>query len=433
MEDQSTPNQPQSWQTVISSFILNEGKLSDTKKVQSLAKKLGEPFTKEVDKRTPENIYLNYLVSICDGLSPATHIAKLTHSSSKSSSLVDLRLDEHNTSYLSSTSVKATFDGTYDNAALSNYVKFFLLKQNGQILFNALQAGHQTILAPFALNEAEADTWHDVLKRRYEKTPHSDSLLKQVYFPVEENYHLLQVLKSSSLLQALHLTYFDKESRKPYDKANKQRQKAKYSETKTVSFPHSAKLKTVQSQPQNVSVLNGGRSGGKIHLFSSQPPIWTSNLKPPNKHSLFSGEYAYYSQTQTCLDIIAAYLIGYELAGLSQRHPDKYAKLENLVNQLVDSLCNYVLRIHSLEPSWSQESDLKLTHQYWLDPHRKDEEFVKGRQTSDYKAEVVVDFANWLNSQLNKREKGLNLGKEQQRLWIKMTKENFRTFNELLD
>ena len=43
---------------------------------------------------------------------------------------------------------------------------------------------------------------------------------------------------------------------------------------------NTAKIATVASQPQNVSVLNGKRAG-KIHLFSSQPPVWQSQLTAP--------------------------------------------------------------------------------------------------------------------------------------------------------
>jgi len=411
---------PRNWQEAITDFILNEAKFSDQKKILTHTKKQGEEFLRSANKRSPENIYINYVVSICESLSPATHVSKITHSSSNASSIIGSFFPEKNQKYVTSSNSKVFVDGAYDNAALSNYVKFLLLQFDGQYLYEELIKDHSTVLEKFSLNPEENRLWYKTIS-------------KQSYFPVKQDYHLLQILKSSSLLQTIQLTYFDKEVRKPLDKAKNQRKKNKFSETATVTFPNLAKLKTVQSQPQNVSVLNGGRSGGRICLFSAHPPAWKTSLKPPNGQSLFFGEFSRYTQTKTVLDIIAAYLVGYELAQLSQRHPDKYKKLNKLINQLVDGLCDYAVRLHNLSPNWSRDSKLKLTHQYWLDPHRGDADFQSARASSEYKTEIVEDFANWVNRQLSWREKGLNLGTEQQRQWIKMSHENFRLFNELTD
>lgn len=420
-----------SWEELISQFILIEAKLSDSAKVNTLTKKLGDPYLNESSKRSPQNIFINYVVRICDNIAPATHISKITHSSNNGSSIID-QITDSNSSYLSSNSAKRFIDGSYDNAALSAYVKFLMIQNEKEYLFQKI-IEDSSILQPFAIDANEASFWHRSFQENKALHPRSDALNKQIYFPVGQDYHLLQVLKSSSLLQAIQMTSFDKDSRKVYDKAKKSRNKRKYCSTQSLHYPRLAKLKTVQSQPQNVSVLNGGRSGGRITLFSCAPPIWKPSLKPPRGKSLFNGEFQYYPQTNTCLDIITAYLTGYELAGLSQRHPDKYKKLERLVNQLVDSLCDYTARIHQLDSGWSKDSQLKISHQHWLDPYRKDLEYQQSRGNNHYLPEIVEDFAKWLNSQLRKREKGLSLGKEQQQLWEKMTKENFRKFHALID
>lgn len=422
------------WDEIIKNYILNEAKFNDPKKVESHAKKLGDSWLNDIEKRGIENIYINYVVSICNSLTPATHISKLTHSSNGGSSIIGEKYQTANHKYVSSTSVKTTIDGTYDSAALSNYTKFLLLENQGKVLFDEILKDNSKILDNFSIDSEESQQWYSLLRERYLSKPKSDALTKQLYFPIGNGeYHLLQVLKSSSLLQAVHFSYFDKEERKPYDIAKNQRKKGKYDATNTVDFPNLAKIKTVQSQPQNVSVLNGSRGGGRIPLFSCQPPTWKSSLQPPKGLSMFYGEFNFYQQVNTIIDIISAYLVGYSTANLSQKHPDKYKKLSSLVNQLVDILCDYAVRIQALQPNWSEGSKLKLIHQYWLDPYRECEEFQLGRKASDYKTIIVSDFANWLNQRINKKESVLNLGEEQYRLWVKMAEENFRTFNELID
>lgn len=432
-EINNLPEHPKTWKERISKYILEEGKFSDSKKVQTHAKKLGEAFTQNISERSPENIYINYVVSICESLFPATHIAKITHSSSNGAAFVESLHSVKKESYISSGSTIQTIDGSYDNAALSGYVKFLLLEHQGVILFQELSKENCNILDDFQITSSEATEWYKKLNERLLKKPQSDALTKQAYFPVRDNYHLLQILKSSSLLQGIHLTYFEKEARKPYEKSKKQYQKTKFSEDYHVSFPQMAKLKTVQSQPQNVSVLNGARGGGKINLFSAKPPSWKNSLKPPQGPSLFYSEFNYYSQTKTCLDILAAYLVGYEIAGLSERHPDRYSNLHKMINQLVDGVCDYASRIHELPAGWSEKSKLKPSQQYWLDPLRDDADFQGLKAMSNYKKEIVLDFANWVNQQITKREKGLNLGTEHKKLWVKMAQKNFRQYNELID
>ena len=439
MQENAVETVATSWDAKIRSFIQDEAKLNDPKKVESHAKKLGDTWVNEIGKRSAENIYINCVISKCKNITLATHISKLTHSSNKGSSMIGEKYYSDNFKYLSSTSVKTTVDGT-SSAAFSEYTKFLILEHEGVILFEEILKDNSTILDAYSINLDEAKQWYKELRERYLSKPKlkSDALTKQIYFPLgHDEYLLLQILKSSSLLQAVHLSYFENEARQPYDKAKEQREKGKFDLMNTMDFPNLAKLNTVQSREKhkllNISVLNSLRDDGRIPLFSCEPPAWKSKLQPPKGLSMFNGEFNCDKKVNTIVGIIAAYLVGYSKADLSQRHPKKYHKIARLVNQLVDILCDYALRIQEISPNWSRGSELKTVHQYWLDPYRDDTEFIAARQTSDYKSIIVSDFANWLNQSINKKESGLNLGDEQYRLWVKMTQENFRTFNELMD
>jgi CRISPR-associated protein Csy1 len=57
-----------------------------------------------------------------------------------------------------------------------------------------------------------------------------------------------------------------------------------------------------------------------------------------------------------------------------------------------------------MKPGWSAQADcqLNLAEQCWLDPNRalSDDDFAARYQRGDWKDEVCLRFANWLNASL---------------------------------
>lgn len=122
----------------------------------------------------------------------------------------------------------------------------------------------------------ESDTYENIRKKILalvqpgEKIS-TNSKIKQVYFPVEDNYHLLSILNNSGLIFELRKRMdslrFSEEQKNLRDKMRK----GEYSEQ---SYSEIYNLTTIGyggTKPQNISVLNN-QNGGKANLFLSIPP-----------------------------------------------------------------------------------------------------------------------------------------------------------------
>jgi len=107
--------------------------------------------------------------------------------------------------------------------------------------------------------------------------------------------------------------------------------------------------------------------------------------------------------------------------------------IQNHINVIVDSLFDYVTQIHNLteQAGWSQYSELRQSHQFWLDPYRQDDKFQKQRQETNWKNEICQDFSFWLNKQL--KHKQLTLGKHQADYWGKLFKPQLREFEAITE
>nr|WP_237666057.1 MULTISPECIES: type I-F CRISPR-associated protein Csy1 [unclassified Vibrio] len=364
------------------------------------------------------NIWIARSVEISEGVLPATHCAKLTHSSSSGSSILDTSSNSR-TEYISTSSMQErTIDGTYLNAVFSKQVKFLMLKHNDSYLFEDIQKGNGSSLAYFAEDDEELSYWLESYQAILNKKLRADILQKQLYFPLAQNYHLLALLQPSSLIQKLYERCFDQEVRKKQDQFTKSRNASKFIPGVQQSFVGVSKLLITQSQHQNATVFNGKR-GGIQRLFNTQPPTWVVQIKPPiNQKSWFYNGIPN-SVVKTDVDYLRDFLLRNERLSLSTRNPQKRKWLIKWGQSLTDTVLFYAQQIQLLPEGWSgvESIKLKLSQQYFLDPYRDDEAFQTARKTTDWQSEVSKDFAKWVNGKLIGKDKRFTPQPEHTKLW----------------
>ena len=364
------------------------------------------------------NIWISRSVEISEGVLPATHCAKLTHSSSSGSSILDESRNSR-TDYISTASLQEKIiDGTYPNATLSKQVKFLMLEHKGCYLFEEIQKGNSSVFSNFSENDNELNYWLESYQTVLNEKPKTDILLKQLYFPVADSYHLLTLLQSSSLSQCLHKHCFDKEARKKQVKFTNARKSKKFIPDGHQSLIGVSKLLITQSQHQNATVLNGKR-GGIQRLFNTLPPTWTSQTNPPiNQKSWFYRGIPNLA-VKTDIDYLRDFLLRNEKLSLSTRNPQKRKWLIKWGQSLTDAVLFYAQQIQMLPEGWTKKQGikLKLSQQYFLDPCRNDEVFQTARKSANWQAEVSKDFANWLNSKLVGKDKLFTPQAEHTKLW----------------
>lgn len=364
------------------------------------------------------NIWIARSVEISDGILPATHCAKLTHSSSPGSSILDVSNDSRN-EYISTSSIQdKTIDGTYLNAVFSKQVKFLMLKFNDSYLFEEIQKGNGAALAYFAEDDEELSYWIKSYQAILNEKTNADVLQKQLYFPLAQNYHLLAVLQPSSLTQALYERCFDKEARKKQEQYTTARNASKFIPDVQQSFVGVNKLLITQSQHQNATVLNGKR-GGIQRLFNAQPPIWEMQIKPPTNQKSWFYRGIPNSAVKTDIDYLRDFLLRNEQLSLSTRNPQKRKWLIKWGQSLTDTILFFAQKVQLLPAGWSEMKgiQLKLSQQYFLDPYRDDEAFQATRKATDWQADVCKDFAKWLNGKLIGKDKRFTPQPEHTKLW----------------
>jgi CRISPR-associated protein Csy1 len=396
-----------------------------------------EDFSKDIEfisnKNNFVNIWICRSVELSEGVVPGTHIAKLSHSSSAGSSILD-RNDIKDNRYLTTSSLaKEIIDGTYPDARLSKQVKFLLLENKGSKLFDEILKGNYSVFSGLENSSDELDSWGGKYTAYLTRPPKTDFLLKQLYFPVENNYHLLSLLPSSSLAQKFYGNHFAKDVRKTKEKTNKARLSEIYAKDLSIRLPSVARLLVTQSQPQNVSVLNGSR-GGAIRLLSSQPPTWKSQIKPPINSKSWFDRGVPFSAIKEDIEYLRSFFLRFEQLNLSTKDPKKWIWLTTWGCRILSNVLFYAESIQNLPSGWSCALDvkLKLEQQYFLDPYRTDEVFSKAKEVSDWQNVVAIDFARWLNRKIQGNEKKFTPLAEHTKLWKELMLRQLREQNQMV-
>lgn len=182
----------------------------------------------------------------------------------------------------------------------------------------------------------------------------SDQRLKQVYFPVDDEYHLLTVLPASSLM------YMLKRKLKPmiehgWDARNKKN--AAYGQAYS-NLPGITVTKFGGTKPQNISLLNY-KNGGNAYLLPSLPPqLEQRNIRRP-RHDFFS-ELPLYEFSENFRILHEHYKIAHNNLAIreSVRACEWY---------IIDQVLMRVYAFRKLEPGWSVKTQLSMAQKLWLD------------------------------------------------------------------
>ncbi|MGX5025784.1 type I-F CRISPR-associated protein Csy1 [Enterobacter asburiae] len=350
-----------------------------------------------------------------------THAAKFTHGDSKSSSIYSEAVAQEG--YLSTAALSGLEPDAVGNAAALDVAKLLQTRtEDGDSLLASLKRGDHAALAAFTNNASQLSEWIAGFSRTLTPgEPASHKLAKQGYFPVGDSYHLLSPLFATSLVHEVHKKMVDLRFGDDIKAIWKARREKTWHPGTLTLFPDSAEMHFGGTKPQNISYLNSVR-GGRIWLFSCQPPEWKQVEKTPTEcHSIFNfGEE---------LDRKAYAIVQRMLAVI--KRPGKNVKIrddrDECVDLLIDLLFTVATKLQSEEwQNWTLKCPRLENHQkLWLDPWRTktDEAFRLEREKDDWQNQVAEDFAMWLNARL--RKKLSEVGKVEQREWE--TRERLRT------
>mgnify|MGYP001363491418 CR=1 FL=1 len=390
-----------------------------------------------VKKYDPHN-WINKASQDASSVSFATHVIKLTHSKIDGSSIYDQISSQKNDILTTSSLKEIIVDGAVTGNQFAPIFQFLELEFEGKKLANILIDESNTVLNQFAKSPDELALWNDRFKKALlDEKLSSHFLAKQIYYPIfiddilsGPTYHLLCNIPSSSLAHAIYLVLKKDIDKKTKDQLNK----SKHSENTIISYPQRAIINVTASNHSNASQLNGVRSG-KLHLFSTQPPTWESQLKPPtNKRSFFQASLNS-SRIKETISYLREFLIRFQIIDLSINNPERKKWVDHWAIQIIDEIMIYAMSIQNLPAGWSLGEDIKLkpAYQYFLDPFRQDEQFQNARQEVNWQIEICKDFANWLNWTLKGKNKLFTPRIEHTRMWMKLMEKELMEHTQAIE
>lgn len=378
----------------------------------------------ELESKFAPEVWLSWAAENAKNVTFATHVAKLTHSAIDSPSFFDSSDSKKDTHLTTSSLKEIAIDGAVRGNQYAPIYQFLELKLDGKKIVSEFQNVETTLLQEFASNTEQMLTWNmGFAAALSEGKPAAHFLLKQVYFPIaEDKYHLLCNQVSSSKAQALF-----EFSRRNSNETFKQRNNKKYAKETYFNFPNRASISITASNHGNASQLNGKR-GGRLGLFSCQPPVWQAQLKPPIFRTSFFYELTKSYAVRETIQYLADFLCRFESLELSIKDPKRMHWINQWLEDLSDEVLVYVKTIQALPAGWSQQKEikLKLEHQFLLDCHRQDEEFLSAQDSTNWQQVILQDFAAWLNNRLRWANEKFTPQDSHAKLWIKLFESHFR-------
>ena len=160
----------------------------------------------------------------------------------------------------------------------------------------------------------------------------TSSKIKQVYFPVLENYHQLSLLTNSGMIYELRKRIDNSRFSEQVKEKRELRKKGEYSDQGYMELYNLTTIGFGGTKPQNISVLNN-KNGGKTHLLDSSPPkLQFRSIRFPKTN--FFKESFYLND---CQDVFQAlhkiFLTDYNNINIRETHGKKQKPNRHLLGQ----------------------------------------------------------------------------------------------------
>ncbi|WP_192482905.1 MULTISPECIES: type I-F CRISPR-associated protein Csy1 [Cysteiniphilum] len=328
--------------------------------------------------------------------------------------------------YLRTGNVKELAQDALGNAAALDVYKFLMLKMSdGNTLLQHLQ--DDSAISKFLLTQSNGD--YDELRNGFLSiinSPHevvTSSKIKQVYFPVGDNYHLLSILTNSSLVYELRARIDALRFSEKQKELRELKRQNKHTTEVLTEIYDVATIAYGGTKPQNISVLNN-QFGGKARVLVSAPPkLEKRNLQFPRGDCFGSVIRHWYIREPLR-----------KLHNIFTTHANSSIPLKNLrvardnaISDILDYIlqCSLGLRRVSNSQFKEESTQLPLYQKIWLC-----ESYKERRIEEEWLDELCQEITRWIYAAYRKEIKNpITLGNaEWQHLleYVSYNKENFR-------
>ena len=356
--------------------------------------KAGKKLPEEIKEEFTLENWLPKAAQRAGQMSLSTHPCTFSHPGSNKknhngrTTAVIAKVDRVADGFLRSGNAEADIDALGNAAALDVYKFLTLIMNDDKKLLEHIE--QETKLAKSLLSISSAN-YEDLrkgflaIKYGEEGQPTTSSMLKQVYFPVEDNYHQLSLLTPSGLVYKMHERIAD--MRKRQKEVRKQHKKGKYSDTGYDELPSLTMIGYGGGNFQNISVLNS-RHGGKAYLLVGNPPrLDRQKVRLPSKNffveCLWPASYEYSFQSL------------HKLLSVQVNNIHIRRGRDKVVMSLFDEIVGQVWQLREQGKGWSERKRFSQLPAY--QKHILDDALVEQRKKDDKSIDkFLAETALWI-------------------------------------
>ena len=356
-------------------------------------------------------------------ISMSTHPCTFSHPSARKNkngyvSSVLAEIDRVEDGFLKTGNVSVATDALGNAAALDVYKFLTLTMQDGDNLLTHIQQETdlaQTLLAIKSTNYQELKNGFLAMVEGATESITS-SKIKQVYFPVDDDYHQLSLLTNSGMIYQLRSRLdtlrFSEEVKELRDK----KRKNEFSEQGYSEIYGLTTIGYGGTKPQNISVLNN-QNGGKAHLLSSLPPsIEKRNIHFP-KSDFFTESFKKYEYANNFKALHKLFQTDYNNIKLRDARD---RNLQQIIDLLIEKM--WAVRAVSQTQYHAETSSLSSIQRTWLH-----DDFADEREKSEqWLNSLIAEISTWLTRSYEKvlDKKAIKLGEAERLHFAEVIKRN---------
>lgn len=367
-------------------------KAKDDQEVQSLQNEANEKFQLST--------WVMDAAKRANQLSMVSHIGKFTHPSAKNSEVIANSNAEHD-GYLRSGNVHYALDVLGNAAAMDVYKFLSIVLEDGSDVLTHIEQKTDVIVKRFNMDyatyQAISDGLLSIKKTNSTSLSKTDSLLKQVYFPVTQEkgqYHLLSILTPSGMVTKLKQRIDAMRFSDTAKLARDSRKKERYIADGYDDLINLTQISFGGSKPQNISVLNN-KNAGLAYLLPSVPPFLEKRTVRLPVKDFFNELQKKYISKDNLNKLV-------KLIKLSINNVDIRDKIRLGICTIVDDIVMYVHQVRQFDIGWSEKEYyqyLPKSQRIWLDDVHKD---VRS-ENDEWLVSVCEDMARWISDLITKK------------------------------
>ena len=313
----------------------------------------------------------------------------------------------------------STVTDALGNAAALDVYKFLTLNmQDGNTLLTHIELDTELAKSLLTIKSESYENLKKGFLAMVESASESitSSKIKQVYFPVEDDYHQLSLLTNSGMVYELRSRLDKLRFSEDVKILRDKKRKNEFSEQGYGEIYGLTTIGYGGTKPQNISVLNN-QNGGKAHLLSSLPPsIEKRNIHFP-KSDFFIESFKQYEYADIFKALHKLFQADYNNINIREAR-DRY--LQQVINLIIEKM--WAVRTVSQTQFHEKSSSLSSHQKTWLHS-----DFIEQRESEEqWLDKLIQEISRWFSRRYEKvlGKQAVKLGEEERLLFANIVEQN---------